>query len=157
MWFFVLIAYLVLGMTVILATQVRRKLVGAFKDKDLANGPAWKRHAFRATLCTAVLILWPIVPADWLREKKSLWDKWREKARRKREGLRKRQDYDIVVNASQWKPGFLTRWVEGEIRQLLPGDTVLKWGWQKGPLCGQGGYAIQRSGRIVAEHLAWIS
>jgi hypothetical protein len=162
MWSFALIAYLVLGMTVVLATPAaRRKLLGALKDKELPSGPAWKRHAFRATVCMATLILWPIVLADWLREKKSLWDKWREKARQKREGLRKRQNYDIVVNASQWKPGFnnspWTRWVEGEIRQLVPSDTVLKYGWQKGPLCGRGGYAIERNGRIVAENLTWIS
>ena len=98
--------------------------------------------------------------ADWLREKKSLWDELGEKARWKREGLRKRQNYDIVVDASAWHRGFnhfLTTWVEGEVHQLLRGDTVLKWGWQKGPLCGQGGYAIERNGRIVAEHLTWIS
>src|SRR5207302_10330374 len=120
MWSFALVAYLVLGVTVILATQARRELVGAFMDKDLPSGPAWKRHAFRATVCMVVLILWPIVLADWLREKKSLWDKWREKAReqarQKREGLRKRQNYDIVVDASEWHPGqhFPTKWVEGE-------------------------------------------
>jgi hypothetical protein len=159
-WSFALLAYLVLGMTVVLVTPARRELVGAFKDKDLASSPAWKRHVFRATVCTAVLVLWPIVIADWLREKKSLWDELREKARRKREGLRKRQDYDIVVDASEWDPRFnylLTNWVEGEVRQLLPSDTVLKFEWQVGPLCGQGGYAIERSGRIVAEHLTWIS
>jgi hypothetical protein len=101
---------------------------------------------------------WRIAFDDWVCEKKSLWDKWREKARQKREGLRKRQNYDIVVDASEWIPGHvLTTWVEGEVHQLLPGDTVLKWGWRTGPLCGQGGYAIERNGRIVAEHLTWIS
>jgi hypothetical protein len=92
---------------------------------------------FRATLCAAFLVLSPIIVViGWLREKKSLWDEERgqsqEKARQKREGLRKRQDYDIVVDASEWDPTLngscWTRWVEGEIRQLLPGDTVLKWG-----------------------------
>jgi len=124
----------------------------------LAGVPAWKRHAFQATVCTAFLVLWPIVIADWLREKKSLRDELRKKARQKREGLRERQNYDIVVDASEWHPGhFLTKWVEGEIRQLLPGDTVLKFEWQVGSLCGRGGYAIERDGRIVAEHITWIS
>jgi hypothetical protein len=148
-------------MTVVLA-MARRELLGALKDKDVASAPAWKRHAFRATVCMAALILWPIALADWLREKpKFLWDELRKKARQKREGLRKRQDYDIVVDAPAWHPGFnnspWTRWVEGEIRELLPGDTALKWGWQEGPLCGQGGYAIERNGRIVAECIRWVS
>jgi hypothetical protein len=30
-------------------------------------------------------------------------------------------------------------------------------GWQLGPTCGEGGCAIERNGRIVAEHMAWIS
>jgi len=99
MWSFALIAYVVLGMTVVLATARGRELFGALKDKDLASAAAWERYAFGAFVCTAVLILWPmvLVPADWLREKKSQWDKWREKARHKREGLRKRQDYDIGI------------------------------------------------------------
>lgn len=59
--------------------------LGAFKDKDLASEPAWKRHPFRATVCTAFLILWPVALLDWLYEKKSLWEELQEKARRKPE------------------------------------------------------------------------
>jgi hypothetical protein len=157
-WSLALIAYLVLPIAVILTTRARREWLGAlFKDKEFASGPAWKNHAFRATVCLEALILWPIALLDLLREKKS---ELQEKARRKREGLRKRQDSDIVVESLEWHPTFnylLANWVEGEIRQLLPGDSVLQFWRQWGPLAGEGGYAIERNGRIVAEHIAWIS
>jgi hypothetical protein len=158
MWDFAVIAYLVLPIAVILATRGRRECLGAlFTEKEFASGPAWRNHAFRATVCTGALILWPIALLDWLREKKS---ELQEKARRKRDGIRKRQDSDIVVESLEWHPTFnylLANWVEGEIRQLLPGDIVLQFWRQWGPLAGEGGYAIERNGRIVAEHIAWIS
>jgi hypothetical protein len=157
-WPFAFIAYFVLPIAVILATRARRECLGAlFKDKEFAIGPVWRNHAFRAAVCTGALILWPIALLDWLREKKS---ELQEKARRKREGIRKRQDSDIVIDSSEWHPTFnylLTNWVEGEIRQLLPGDSVLQFWRQWGPLDGEGGYAIDRSGRIIAEHIAWVS
>ena len=50
-----------------------------------------------------------------------------------------------------------TDWVEGETRRLLPGDIVLKFGWQTGPLFGRGGYVIERNGKIIAECITWMS
>lgn len=84
----------------------------------------------------------------------------REKDRRRREGLRQRFDSDTVVDPSEWDPKFNdsgTDWVEGETRRLLPSDIVLKYGWQAGPLCGEGGYVIERAGKIIAKHRTWIS
>jgi hypothetical protein len=161
-WSFALIAYSVIPIAVFLATRARRACLGAlFKHKEFASGPAWRNHAFRATVCTAALILWPIVVlGDWLHGKKCLWDELRERARRKHEGIRKRQNSDIVVDSTEWYPRsnhLLTNWVEGEIHQLLPGDIVLQFWRQWGPLAGEGGYAIERNGRIVAEHIAGVS
>jgi hypothetical protein len=84
----------------------------------------------------------------------------REKERRRREGLRRRRDSDTVVASSEWNPKFNgpgTDWLEGETRQLLPGDTVLKYGYVIGEVFGEGGYVIERSGKIVAEHVTWKS
>jgi hypothetical protein len=95
-----------------------------------------------------------IIEAYWAAETQ------RENFRRQREGIRKRQDYDVVVDPSEWQPEFNqsgTEWVEGEIRQLLPGDTVLRFAWQVHPLIGRGGFAVERNGKIIAEHYTWIS
>src|SRR5947209_2799346 len=82
-WAFALIAYFALPIAVILVTRARRECLAAlFKDKEFASGPAWRNHAFRATVCTGALILWPIALLDWLREKKSeLQEKGRRKVR----------------------------------------------------------------------------
>lgn len=86
-----------------------------------------------------------------------------EVARRKREGLRKRDAEDTVVDTRDWNPPkdgdilFGPHWVEGEVRELLPGDIVLKFAWQASPLFGRGGYALERNGKIVAEYYTWVS
>jgi hypothetical protein len=80
---------------------------------------------------------------------------------RLREGIRKRAWYDFEVPRAAWDPAWNTSrnkwtdWVEGELRTLLPTDTVLAWAWRTGPRCGAGGYAIERFGRIIAEARTW--
>ena len=84
----------------------------------------------------------------------------RETERPKREGLRHRLPYDTVVDSSEWNPKFNgpgTDWLEGETRQLLPGDIVLKYGYVIGELCGEGGYVIERKGKIIAKRRTWVS
>ena len=76
-----------------------------------------------------------------------------EKVRRKREGLRPRGSTDKKVAVSNWDTKWNLggcRWLEGERRELLPGDIVLEWGFDS-PALAVGGYAIERTGRIVAE------
>ena len=82
------------------------------------------------------------------------------KTHRMSDGIRSRASYDSEVPHSEWNSqwnGSGTDWVEGETQQLLQTDTLLKFGWQAGPLFGRGGYAIERNGKIVAEHYTWIS
>ena len=83
-------------------------------------------------------------------------------ATRKRElehGLRAPAAYDTPVSSSLWKPEMTesANWAFGATKELLPTDTVVRFAWRGGPLCGRGGLAIRRSDKIVAELVRWRS
>ena len=78
MWYFALLAYLLLGLIMILATPARREIVGVLTDRDLASAPAWKVYTFRIIVISAVLLFWPVFLPGCLRKKKSLLDELQE-------------------------------------------------------------------------------
>jgi len=78
MWYSVLIAYLLIGVIIIVTTPARREVFGSFRDRDLAAAPAWKAHTFRIIVGSAALVFWPIFLPGWLRKKRSLWDELQE-------------------------------------------------------------------------------
>jgi len=67
--------------------------------------------------------------------------------------LRARTEHDKPVNPSTWDSKFSKKaeWAHGEIQERFPSDTVLKF-FESDSSGLQGGFALERDGRIVAEH-----
>jgi hypothetical protein len=65
-----LLAYFLAGFIIVFATQARKEVLGALKDRDLERAPGWKALLFRALVCIVcilVLLLWPIFLPSLLR------------------------------------------------------------------------------------------
>jgi hypothetical protein len=79
----------------------------------------------------------------------------RKSARRQREGIRPRNERDVIVEPTEWNKSnhVRTDWIEGQTKSLLPGDVVLKWDHHV-----QRGLCLQRHGKIIANRvLMYIS
>lgn len=119
---------------------------------------------FMAWAVMLLLIAWRLI---YIRGKNRKLEALEQEAKQqemekwKREGLRPREGSDQVVSHSAWKSEWNgpqygeIYWVDGEQRELLADDVVLKWGWRTGPSCGRGGFAIERAGKIIAQATTW--
>lgn len=89
---------------------------------------------------------------DQISEAESTARTQRENLRRQREGIRARDERDVVVEPAEWNATnhVRTDWVKGEAGALLSNDIVLKWNhgaW--------GGLCIERNGKIIADRQLW--
>ena len=114
----------------------------------------------------AAIIIAIIARLAWVRQRQNR-DKNRVIAKRQREGIRQRRPDDHEAPREEWRECWTKsdsqrwfNWVEGESRILKSDDILLKWGcWdpeeEKKPGYASRGYAIERSGKIVAEITTW--
>lgn len=74
-------------------------------------------------------------------------------------GLRAPNECDNPVSQSEWTIHMnrTADWAFDEQKAVLPSDIVVKFGWVDGPTSGQGGYAVRRGKKIVAEYICWRS
>jgi hypothetical protein len=128
----------------------------------IASGAAWLLFGIDLIAAFWVFRALSALAGEERDLKEQAWKlrKDRDKERQLREGFRKRMHYDTVVDCSEWDPKFNnsgTKWLEGATPRLLSGDVVLKYGYQIADLWGEGGYVIERNGKIIAEHVTWKS
>ncbi len=73
-WQYSLIAYLFVGLMIMLATTARREVFGALPKEDLSSQALWRTCVFYVVVFAIAFIFWPIFLPGWLRKKETVWD-----------------------------------------------------------------------------------
>lgn len=74
MWITILLAYVAIGLIIILSPPARKEVWGSMQKEGPADAPIWKIIVFRVIVCSVALLFWPIFLPSWFRKKRSLWD-----------------------------------------------------------------------------------
>jgi len=78
MWMTVLLAYITVGLIIMLSPPVRKEIRESMQQEGLAMAPVWKIIVFRVIACSVALLFWPIFLPSWFRKKRSVWDALQE-------------------------------------------------------------------------------
>jgi hypothetical protein len=99
-WKIGLIAYLMLGTTIILATRARKEVLGGLSNQEIEKIPTWKVVIFYCLTTPIALLFWPVFLHGWLRRKVSVWDVLQQPKSQGGSGLKELYDaMDSVTSA----------------------------------------------------------
>jgi len=79
-YFTIIIAYLLIGLTLVVFTRVRTQLleeiadVKSAKDKSGRQTPAYKLLLFVVIVCIVVILCWPVFWSSWFLKKRTMLD-----------------------------------------------------------------------------------
>src|SRR3972149_6056545 len=78
MWTTVLLAYVAVGLIIMLSPPARKEVWESMQKDGPARAPVWKIIVFRVIVCLVALLFWPIFLPSWFRKKRSVWDALQE-------------------------------------------------------------------------------